>query len=153
MRKGVGRRVRGNDEMTKEEPQRLWETAQPVGVERRRRESSVLSVRLPSHVFDELVWEAQRQGKGPATLARELIEDGLTRKEAAPLALLFERLAQRLRELQWKAPSVHFSETPFGSVIKPERSTLCTYFSAARTAALLGQPSTGPAEEVKVRVK
>ncbi len=72
MRKRVGRRLT-EDDLPKEEALRLWRQARPVQVERRRAESSVLSVRLPHHVFDELVAEAQRQGKGPATLARELV--------------------------------------------------------------------------------
>ena len=154
MRKRVGRRVT-EDEMTEEEALRLWKEAQPVKVERRRSGSSVLSVRLSDPVFDELVLEAQRQGKGPATLARELIEEGLARKEAAPLALLFERLAQRLWELEWKAPFVRFSETPLGLVTQPGRSTLLTYSLLARTAAPLGQSGTKPAEEgtkIEVRV-
>jgi predicted DNA-binding protein len=54
-----------------------------VEVERRRTESVVLSVRLPRHVFRELILAARREGKGPATLARELIEEGLARHERA----------------------------------------------------------------------
>ncbi len=118
MRKRMGRRVR-EEEMTKEETRQLWDTAQPVEVERRRRESSVLSVRLPFHVFDDLVREAYLRGKGPATLARELIEEGLARGEDAPLVLLALRLAQRLQEPVREAPLVRFSKTPPGLVIQP----------------------------------
>ena len=158
MRKRAARRVT-EDEMTKEEALRLWEEARPVKVERRRSGSSVLSVRLPDHVFDELVLEAQRQGKGPATLARELIEEGLARQEAAPLALLFERLAQRLREQQWREPSVRFSGVPRGWLAQlgwsmTGRQNSWASFRPARTAALLDQPSTRAAEEqTKVQVR
>lgn len=159
MRKRVGRQVT-EEELTKEEALRLWKEARPVKVERRRSGSSVLSVRLPDRVFDELVLEARRQGKGPATLARELIEEGLARREEAPLPLFFERLAQRLRELQRQAPSVRFSETPRGWTTQLGWGMLgqpipWASFRPARTAALLAQPSTKPAEErtkVEVRV-
>ncbi len=156
MRKRVGRRVT-EDEITKEEALRLWKEARPVEVERRRSGSSVLSVRLPDHVFDELVLEAQRQGKGPATLARELIEEGLTGTGATSLALLFERLAERLRELQREVPSVRFTETPRGWVAQlglsmMGRQNLWASFRPPRTGALLGQPSTGSSEGTKVRV-
>lgn len=77
MRKRVGRRVGEEGEMTKDEALQLWEEARPAQVDRRGRESSVLSVRLPSHVLDELVRQARGQGKGLATLARELIEQRL----------------------------------------------------------------------------
>jgi len=65
--------------MTKEEALRLWEEARPVEVERRRTESVVLSIRLPRRVFRELILSARREGKGPAWLAREPIEEGLAR--------------------------------------------------------------------------
>ncbi len=99
MRKRVGRRLT-EDDLTKEEAMRLWKQGRPVEVERRRAESSVLSVRLPRHVFDELVAEAQRQGKGPATLARELIEEGLAQRDGVSPALLARVLAQRLEGLR-----------------------------------------------------
>ncbi len=96
MRKRVGRPVGEKGEMTKDEALRLWEEARPAQVDRRRRESSVLSVRLPSHVLDQLVRQARGQGKGPATLARELIEEGLARTEEASPAVLAQLLARRL---------------------------------------------------------
>lgn len=40
-------------------------------------ERSVLMVRLPDDVFDELVQRALDMGKGPAALVRELIEEWL----------------------------------------------------------------------------
>jgi predicted DNA-binding protein len=111
MRKRVGRRLREREEeeMTKEEALRLWEEARPVEVERRRAESSVLSVRLSHHVFDELVEEARRQGKGPATLARELIEEGLARREDTSPALLLETLARLFRNLELQKPRVRLT--------------------------------------------
>lgn len=123
MRKRVGRRLT-EDDLTKEEVLRLWKRSRPVEVERRRAESSVLSVRLPHHLFDELVAEAQRQGKGPATLARELIEEGLARKEEASLALLFHRLAQRLEDLFVGAPSVRFIQVPGHVMVQPRAGSL-----------------------------
>lgn len=79
MRKRVRQRVT-EDEMAKEEALRLWGETRLVKVERQRSGSTVLSVRLSNHVFDELVLEAQRRAKGPATLARELIGEGLARR-------------------------------------------------------------------------
>ncbi len=146
MRKRVGGRVR-EEEMTKEEALRLWEQARPVEVERRRRESSVLSVRLPSHVFDELVREARWQGKGPATLARELIEEGLAQREQASLPLLLERLAERLRSLEAQS-RVRFAETPPGVVVQRAESTTWVGGWArrpSRPGAFVRQPTENPA--------
>lgn len=131
MRKRVGRRVREReeDEMTKEEAARLWEEAQPVEVERRRTESSVLSVRLGRLVFRELVLRARREGKGPATLARELIEEGLARKEGASVSLVAELLVRRLSESGFYSPiTVLLTDRPrltevAGGVL-PESSTM-----------------------------
>ncbi len=68
----------GPDEIY-EEALRLWVEGRLVELERQRSEKSVLLVYLPHHVFDELVEEAQRQGKGPGTLAGELIEVAVMR--------------------------------------------------------------------------
>jgi predicted DNA-binding protein len=149
MRKRVGRRLREREEeeMSKEEALRLWEEARPVEVERRRAESSVLSVRLPHHVFDELVEEARRQGKGPATLARELIEEGLARREDTSPVLLLESLARRFRNLERGQPRVRLTSAWHGPVVEsrpggPGGAT----FLLSLPGALLPQPSTRAAE-------
>jgi predicted DNA-binding protein len=124
MRKRVGRRLREREEeeMTKEEALRLWEEARPVEVERRRAESSVLSVRLSHHVFDELVEEARRQGKGPATLARELIEEGLARKEGTSPALILETLARLFRNLELGSIRIRLTSAWRGPVVESRPS-------------------------------
>ncbi len=73
-------RRRTDDELTKGEALRLWRQARPVALERRNAGGSVLGARLPAPVLEELVAEAQRQGKGPAALARELVEEAVARK-------------------------------------------------------------------------
>lgn len=138
MRKRVGRRLT-EDDLPKEEALRLWRQARPVQVERRRAESSVLSVRLPQHLLDELVAEAQRQGKGPATLARELIEEGLARKEEVSPALLFRRLAQFLEDRAVEAPSVRFIQVTGGGVVQPRAGSL---WRSSWASAMLGRPGT-----------
>jgi predicted DNA-binding protein len=151
MRKRVGRRLREREqeEMTKEEALRLWEEARPVEVERRRAESSVLSVRLSHHVFDELVEEARRQGKGPATLARELIEEGLARREDTSPALLLETLARLFRNLELQKPRVRLTDTWRGLVVESRPSVLepglWAAFGLGRPGALLPKASTGAA--------
>ncbi len=79
MPKTVGRRpVHGG--LTKREALRLWNKGRPVQVDRRPARSTVVSVPLPNPVFDELVAEARRQGKGPAAVAREMVEEAVARK-------------------------------------------------------------------------
>lgn len=62
---------------------RLWETARPVAVRRRKPGSSVLLIRLPNPLFDALVEEANRRGKGPAALLREILEKALADNSGA----------------------------------------------------------------------
>lgn len=150
MRKRVGRRPREREEeMTKEEALRLWEKAHRVEVERRRSESSVLSTRLPHHVFDELVLEAERRGKGPATLARELIEEGLARREDVSLALLLESLARRFRSLWLEQPRVRLTGVWLSLVVGSRPSVpgggAWWTFPLGRPGALLPEASTGAA--------
>lgn len=138
MRKRVGRRLT-EDDLPKEDALRLWRQARPVQVERQRAESSVLSVRLPHHVFDELVAEAQRQGKGPATLARELIEEGLARKEEASPALLFRRVAQLLEDRAVRAALVRFIQVSGGGVVQPRAGSL---WPSSWATFMPGRPGT-----------
>lgn len=76
----------------------MWEEATPVRVARRRGElSAVLSVRLPRQVLRDLTLAARSQGKGPGTLARDLIEQGLT-MQARPSRALIAAVLTRLLE-------------------------------------------------------
>ena len=75
---------------------RLWETAAPVEVTRPGRAmTSVLSVRMSRDLLRELTVAARREGTGPATLARELIEQGLAADPEASTALA-ARVLERL---------------------------------------------------------
>lgn len=75
----------------------LWRGAKRVRVGRPTRAmTSLLSVRMPREVFRALSTTARRQGKGPTTLARELIEHGLVQEPAASAALVFRVLARLL---------------------------------------------------------
>ncbi len=81
-----------------EEAERMWEEATPVQVERRPRAmDTVLSIRMPRELLRELEIAARSQGKGPTTLARELIEQGLALGPSASVPLL-AKVASRLAE-------------------------------------------------------
>jgi hypothetical protein len=76
----------------------MWEEATPVQVDRRPRAmDTVLSIRMPRELLRELEIAARSQGKGPTTLARELIEQGLALGPSASVPLL-AKLASRLAE-------------------------------------------------------
>jgi hypothetical protein len=85
-------------EISRREAERMWDEATPAEVERRPRAmTSVLSIRMPRELFAELEIAARSQGKGPTTLARELIEQGLAAGPSASVPLL-ARVASRLAD-------------------------------------------------------
>lgn len=85
-------------EISRREAERMWREATPVEVERRPRAmSSVLSIRIPRELLRELESAARSQGKGPTTLARELIEQGLAAGPTASVPLL-AKVASRLAD-------------------------------------------------------
>lgn len=85
-------------DVSRRQAQRMWEEATPVQVIRRRGElSAVLSVRLPRQVLKDLTLAARRQGKGPGTLARELVEQGLA-LQLSPSPALIARVLTRFLE-------------------------------------------------------
>lgn len=87
-------------ELRPEDEQELWRSAKRVEVERPTRAmTSILSVRMPREVFRTLSMVARRQGKGPATLARELIEEGLIREPEASRTLALSVVARVLADL------------------------------------------------------
>ena len=72
-------------EISRREAERMWGEATPVEVERRPGGlNTVLSIRMTSDLLGELELAARGQGKGPTTLARELIEQGLAAGPPAP---------------------------------------------------------------------
>ncbi len=78
----------------------LWRKGEPAKVERSlRSDSTVLSVRMPRETLRYLTVFAREQGKGPGTLARELIEQGLS-LESAPSSNITARVLGRLLEVQ-----------------------------------------------------
>ena len=122
--------------------QQMWEEATPVRVARRRGElSAVLSVRLPRQVLRDLTLMARSHGKGPGTLARELIEQGLAMQGqpspaliAAVLARFFESTTATQQMRRW----VYLSQPPMGFPVgRPIPSP--TTVPAAGPAGTLGQ--------------
>ncbi len=80
--------------------QELWTKAEPAQVQRPLRSmGSVLSVRMSRDTLQSLTQAARRQGKGPATFARELIEQGLA-LESNEFSGVFARVLERLLELR-----------------------------------------------------
>jgi hypothetical protein len=79
MRKRLGRRMKRDEDLTYEEAKALWEAAEPVEVERTRPQEVSFLWRLPPQLFQRLVEEARRQGKGPGELAVLLLEQVLER--------------------------------------------------------------------------
>ena len=85
-------------DISREEGERMWEEATPVEVERRLgRMNTVLSIRMTNELLGELEIAARSRGKGPTTLARELIEQGLALGPSASVPLL-AKVASRLAE-------------------------------------------------------
>ena len=100
-----------------------WQRGQPVELDRSGAEtsSSVLSVRMPRSLLKELSAAARRIGKGPATLARELIEQGLALDHPASNEVLGRVLGRVIQQvpsesvhLRW-LPSHSGPSTSFGS--------------------------------------
>ena len=81
--------------MSDEDLRSAWDRGKPMDVDRSRRNStSVLSVRVPDSVMEELTARARAQDKAACTLAREILESALV--EDAPvtpttLASMFRR--------------------------------------------------------------
>jgi plasmid stability protein len=96
----------------------MWDEAAPVQVTRRRGElTTVLSVRLPRQILRELTLVARRHGKGPGTLARELIEQGLAAEGSASpvrIASVLVRLLESAAALEAPARWVPLEEPPLG---------------------------------------
>lgn len=85
-------------DISREEAERMWEEATPVEVERRPGGmNTVLSIRMTNELLGELEIAARSGGKGPTTLARELIEQGLALGPSASVPLL-AKVASRLAE-------------------------------------------------------
>jgi len=65
--------------MSDEDLRQAWERGKPMDADRTRRTpTSVLSLRLPDALMEELTERARSQGKPAGTLARELLEASLT---------------------------------------------------------------------------
>ncbi len=85
-------------EISRREAERIWAEAKPVEVERRSGAmNSMLSIRMTDDLLGELEIAARSQGKGPTTLARELIEQGLAAGPSASVPLL-AKVASRLAD-------------------------------------------------------
>ena len=64
--------------MNDEDLRQAWERGKPLEADRARRAATtVLSLRLPDSVMEELTTKARNQGKAAGTFARELIESAL----------------------------------------------------------------------------
>lgn len=87
------------NDISREQAERMWEEATPVEVDRRPpgAMNTVLSIRMTNELLRELEISARSQGKGPTTLARELIEQGLALGPSASVPLL-AKVASRLAE-------------------------------------------------------
>lgn len=129
-------------DVSRRQAQQMWEEATPVRVTRRRGElSAVLSVRLPRQVLRDLTLAARSQGKGPGTLGRELIEQGLAtqaRPSRALIAAVLTRLLESTTALEqpwrWEPLSQPPMRFPVGRPI-PSPSTI----PAAEPAGTPGQ--------------
>ena len=81
--------------MDDEDLRRAWDRGEPMEVDRSRRSpTSVLSLRLPDSMLQQLTTKARAQGKAAGTLAREIIESALAEDlpvTPATLASLFKR--------------------------------------------------------------
>ncbi len=87
--------------LSRREAEEMWEKSEPIKLERTSRAmTSLLSVRLPRDVLRQLTLAARQQRKGPATLARELIEQGLTLQDAEVRPIFFRVLARFLEKME-----------------------------------------------------
>ncbi len=94
----VGGEMSMEDDLDRRKAMNLWRSARPAKMERRpARMTSILSVRLPREVLRDLTLAARRQGKGPGTFSRELIEEGLV-LHASPSPALISRVLTRFLE-------------------------------------------------------
>jgi plasmid stability protein len=109
----------------------MWDEAAPVQVTRRRGElTTVISVRLPRQILRELTLAARRHGRGPGTLARELIEQGLAAEGGASpfrIASVLAHLLESAAALEPPARWVPLEEPPLripaGRPIQPLSTT------------------------------
>jgi hypothetical protein len=101
-----------NDDLEGPALKEAWQKGQPVELDRSGAEtsSSVLSVRMPRSLLKELSTAARRIGKGPATLARELIEQGLALEHPASNEVLGRVLGRVIQQLP--SESVHLRLLP-----------------------------------------
>jgi predicted DNA-binding protein len=101
-----------NDDLEGPALKEAWQKGQPVELDRSGAEtsSSVLSVRMPRSLLKELSTAARRIGKGPATLARELIEQGLALDHPASNEVLGRVLGRVIQQLP--SESVHLRLLP-----------------------------------------
>lgn len=97
--KRTSRREIGPEDMNE-----LFRGAKRVDVERPvHAMTSILSVRMSRELFRALSIAAKERSRGPATFARELIEQGLVLEGNAPLTIfwrLLGRISEEVRELQ-----------------------------------------------------
>lgn len=76
-----------------------WEQGKPAEVTRVRTSSSVLSIRIPHELFEELSNRADGAGKSVSQFARELIEQGLSSDAPSTpieVASMFSRWAHEM---------------------------------------------------------
>jgi len=94
-----------NDDLEGPALKEAWQQGQPVEMDRSGADtsSSVLSVRMPRTLLKELSTEARRIGKAPATLARELIEQGLALDHPTSSAVLSRVLGRLIQQLPEEA--------------------------------------------------
>ena len=123
-------------DISREEAERMWEEATPVEVERRPGGmNTVLSIRMKDELLGELEIAARSQGKGPTTLARELIEQGLALGPSASVPLL-AKVASRLAE---ETAGMARGRRSAGRAVKPPVAT--------RAKALRGRVSVEDVSE------
>ncbi len=130
MRKRMGRRMKRDEDLTYEEAKALWEAAEPVEVERARPQEVSFLWRLPPQLFQRLVQEGRRRGKGPGELAILLLEQVLERP-----ALLEHLLEQGPLHTQM----IYFPQAG-APAIRPSRPILeaSTHAAAERRLAAVG---------------
>jgi hypothetical protein len=104
-----------NDDLEGPALKEAWQRGQPVELDRSGAEtsSSVLSVRMPRSLLKELSTAARQIGKGPATLARELIEQGLALGHPTSNEVLGRVLGRVIQQLP--SESVHLRLLPLHS--------------------------------------
>jgi hypothetical protein len=118
-----------NDDLEGPALKEAWQRGQPVELDRSGPEtsSSVLSVRMPRSLLKELSTAARRIGKGPATLARELIEQGLALDHPASNEVLGRVLGRVIQQIPGE--SVHLRWLPSHSGTSASSGSWLSYSS------------------------